>query len=272
MRTFDLDQFWIDAAPLKAAGSKHPVASRAPAVAAAAEAPASPYTLPSSHSAAKPDYHFGSYAIAPETFGTRATLPGEPQHEAGGTTAKILDALRPSRSPVSWAVIGIAACVLTWYATGSGALFSSVALNAPAAANTPAAPVAATAAARIETARTAPATLSLQPASLPSAQSIFNLDPRACMALALDRSSGATRTERCPDEPVPMRDAGRQRRGDLVARARMPESETWSTATAVEVQPAAVPAPASAPSSAGTLEPGDVNLQIQPSGVRLGTP
>lgn len=262
MRTFDLDQFWIDAAPFKAANGKRPDVNRAPAVAPVAEAPASPYTLPSTQNAAKTDYHFGSYAIAPETFGTRGTKPAEPQNAPGGSaTALLYNALRPSRSPISWAVLGFLGGVLAWHAIGIGGLFSNAASNTRAVPDAPATP------ARVETARAAPAAPSLQTGSLPSAQSIFNLDPRACMALALDRSSGATRTERCPDEPVPMRDAGRQRRGDLVARARMPDSETWSTATAVETAPVPPPAP-----SAGTLEPSDVNLEIQSSGVRLVTP
>ena len=268
MHTFDLDQFWIDAAPLKAAAVKRPDASRAPAVAAMPETPVSPYTLPATANAAKPEYNFGIYAIAPETFGTRGTKPVEQDAPEGSATARIYSALRPSRSPVSFAVIGFLGGMLAWHALGFGARFSSFVANAPAVSTGPAAALSPAAAPRVETARAAPAAPSLQPASLPSAQSIFNLDPRACMALALDRSSGATRTERCPDEPVPMRDAGRQRRGDLVARARIPESETWSTATAVDATPASAPTA----SSAGTLKPNDVNLQIQPSGVRVITP
>ena len=255
MRTFDLDQFWIDAAPLSAATGKRQAGSAAQLpVPAPTAIPASPYTLPAAQETAKPDYHFGSYAIAPEAFGTRAPKPSEPP--PAGTRAIGLRGWLSNTSLVAWAGIGFFGGVIAWQASGLLASSATVAVNAPVVPR------------RVETVRIEQPALALQPTALPSAQSIFNLDPRVCMALALDRSTGSTRIERCPNDALPMRDAGRQRRGDLVARARVPEIENWSAATAVET----APAPAAPSAANGTLEPTDVDLQIKSSNVQVVKP
>ena len=86
----------------------------------------------------------------------------------------------------------------------------------------------------------------------PSAQAIFNLDPMLCRALVLDRASGNTYVEPCPADARPMRDAGRQRRGDLAALQRNIDPRAWAAGTAINT----------AEPSQDTLLPSDVTLEI----------
>ena len=237
MRTFNLDEFW-------------PVLSPAPAVGPHALARS---TVPNAASGT-PQVRSSDIFTQYEPPVLKAPEPDAPVVVFPATPAVMASALKSrDRRPYIWGGLGFFAGIFAWHilgfwtflsnlATNPGPAPERVALAAPAARQPPV------------SATVHPATQLNQPAELqPSAQAIFNLDPKSCRALVLDRSAGATRLEACPDDTQPMRDAGRQRRGDLAAnRARNLDPNAWAQGTAVDT--AAV--------SESTLEPGDVNFEI----------
>ena len=225
MRTYNLDEFWPALSPAAASGARP---------SALAQKPDS-----STFTQYEPPVLTAPVPEAPVVVFPAAAPPAHRSRD-----------LRPHL----WGGLGFVAGIFAWHILGFWTFLSNVATNPGPAPERVSMPASVTRQPPPVSAAVHPAThLNQTAASQPSAQAIFNLDPKSCRALVLDRASGATRVEACPDDTQPMRDAGRQRRGDLAAnRARNLDPNAWAQGTAVDT--AAV--------SESTLEPGDVNLEI----------
>lgn len=126
-----------------------------------------------------------------------------------------------------WLSMGFVAGMVSWHAVGFWGFVSHAVLNggdhSVQIASTPAPP-----AARAEPFAVSPiVTGSLAPNAAPTG---------ACMALAMNRSNGATSASKCNADAQPLRDAGRGRRTDrlLSVDDRLQDKTAWTAATAVD--------------------------------------
>jgi hypothetical protein len=260
MRTLDLDHFWPNLNLTLPETGRRPAANQASLETYRFVAPAN---TPKAAAIAAKDF-----AIDPiRPYQPRALQPKTVRRAALPATAKTaVPEVNPRafrveiRNPSAlWTFAGFAAGMLVWQVASIWDAPHDAVPSRPMAVARTAAPTQAPA-----TRRAMPSPLTTgsiertthpigQPSMQPNAQALYNLDPKSCLALMLDRTSGATHIEKCADDQSPMRDAGRQRRGDLAVLARNVDPKAWNRGTAIE-----------APQEPGvnTLQPGDFNLEI----------
>lgn len=73
--------------------------------------------------------------------------------------------------------------------------------------------------------------------TMPASTATFSPQPSACLALVVDRTSGATNAVACRADQQPLRDAGRRKRTDRMPgiEARLQNAGSWATDTRAEV-------------------------------------
>jgi hypothetical protein len=255
MRTFDLDQYWPAVSPV--APSRSAFRER---LLSHIRQDTGPLQEPFDASmAAETSSGAAQPASSPVMYEPPVVRTPQPEvRPLRGTAAKI-----PSpgdrASPVLWGGLGFVAGILAWHLLGFWTFVAKVVNDPPTASER-------VAIARperrlqelpaLQNAGPPKANAQLTTGSLqPSTAVLFSLDPKNCQSLVLDRQTGQTRLEPCPENTRTMRDAGRQRRGDLAAnRARNLDSAAWAQGTAIGVST----------ENGGTLLPGDFDLAITP--------
>ncbi len=172
-----------------------------------------------------------------------ATAPSETgQHQSMPMQAAVIGAVRSAvlhleRPPFVWGGLGFITGILAWHVIGFWGFVSTIVFNQDG--------VVEQAAAERPT-RTVPAVAGY-------ARVAYRADPQFCVSLVLDRATGQTQPAACLGDIEPLRDAGRQKRGNSLVANNLPvEQNAWSTATAVDAAPPAI----------GTLEPKDFDLEI----------
>ena len=157
--------------------------------------------------------------------------------EAAVTGAMRSAALNLERPPVVWGGLGFITGILAWHVIGFWGFVSTVVFNQDGVVEQ---------AALERPTRTVPAVAGY-------ARVAYKADPKFCVSLVLDRATGQTQPAACLGDTEPLRDAGRQKRGNSLVANNLPvEPNSWSTATAVDAVPA----------ESGTLEPKDFDLEI----------
>ena len=87
-----------------------------------------------------------------------------------------------------------------------------------------------------------------------AAKQLAQNNPENCIALAIDRMSGAAAPESCPANGKPFADAGHTRRDNLAyTRPRLQDPQLWAGVTAVERAP-----------ETGTIDESAFDLTIRP--------
>lgn len=230
MRTLDLDQFW----PF----DPEPVGERAATAVGTIKHSGAPLPPPlakplfTNTNPRQPLFDFGPHpsdATARLSAAIFAATAGKYQNRAR-TFLRTFDAYA-----ASWASIGFVSGMVAWHAVGFWGFVSQTVL----AHNDVASPSAYVREAAPQRAAPAPITTGSLPATAGNAS--------ACVALVIDRVSGVPTTAPCPAGARPLKDAGRQRRGNLGAgeHARLENADTWAAATALDNnQIAAKPNPA----------------------------
>lgn len=227
MRTFDLDQFWPLPPVVQAAEA------RAPASLAADAGPLDLIDVPAASAAAADT----GDTDAVTTYGQVRPLSSFADVEPFVVTrpGPVLF-LRPIQRFFSafdsqaavWLSTGFVAGMVSWHAIGFWGFVSASVLSSPTARE----PVQIAA-------HAAP-----QASSLPSQITTGSLPtfvplPGACMALTVDRTSGATVAQTCNLGDQPMRDAGRRRKADRLpgAEVRLQAPSVWASATTATPAP-----------------------------------
>ena len=145
--------------------------------------------------------------------------------------------LQLERPPFVWGGLGFIAGILAWHVIGFWGFVSEAVYNQDGVVEQ---------VALERPTRTAPAVAGY-------ARVAYKADPKYCVSLIIDRASGLAQPAACPGDIEPLRDAGRQLRGNSLVANNLPvEQNAWSTATAVD---AAKP-------ETGTLEGKDFDLEI----------
>lgn len=162
--------------------------------------------------------------------------PTEPIEKAVASTLQAA-VLRLERPPVVWTGLGFVAGILAGHLIGFWGFVSEIVFNQDSP---------------VEQVASERPTRSV-PAVAGYARVAFKADPLYCVSLVLDRATGQTRPAACSGEAEPLRDAGRQRRGNSLVADNLPvENNAWTAATAVDA----------APQASGTLELKDFDLEI----------
>ena len=243
MRTFDLDPFWpFPQSPDGDGGDNAAALKRA---------------YPGSGSAARVPLLWDD-AVREMAKPQVRSAPVDGGHRASGRMQRASIFLRhngiaffSSFDPKAalWLSMGFVAGMISWHAVGFWGFVSQAVLNggdhSVEIASTPAPP-----AARVSPTATSPiVTGSLAPFAAPTG---------ACMALAMNRSNGATSATKCSGDAEPFRDAGRGRRTDrlLSVDDRLQDKTAWTAATAVDQMAPGERLPPPAPS--------DFDLTISP--------
>lgn len=150
--------------------------------------------------------------------------------------------------------LGFICGMVVWHVVGFWAFVSDVVLNAPGTEAVRPQPVEYTKTTASPSANTAQITTG----SITTAGSATRPAPaprEPCLALELDRHSGATRTTACPDDDNGLRDAGYQRRADrTVLTPRLENPTAWATGTQMSPETHA---------QAPTVSETDFNLEIR---------
>ena len=141
--------------------------------------------------------------------------------------------------------LGFVAGIAAWHVVGFWAFVSGVVYNGDAGAERPA------------VSRPAPQ-VRFGSVTTTGSLATFAPSPESCVALVIDRATGLASTAACNGEAHPLRDAGRRQRENRGAGAftRLEDTKTWAAATDLQASEAAITG------SADTLQPSDVNLEI----------
>lgn len=220
----------------------------------------------------------------PEAVTLEAVVPQARQDPPETAAAQAPTAPAPRRkrdyTALVWGTSGFLAGMLAWHVVGFWSFVSNVVLNA----DDPRARTLEGFLPQVGIAGPAPEQKNLSRLSTP-AKALIPVAAKkdggaqfACVALAMDRSAGATRSVACSGTHADMRDAGFNRRTDRLAlRPRLQDPVAWTGTTAVQISETAEPvAPetmATAPDTqtsgieTGTLRDADLKLDLNSAGL-----
>ncbi|NOT70220.1 MAG: hypothetical protein HOP09_02740 [Hyphomicrobium sp.] len=250
MRTLDLDQFW----PLPSSGLKSVAAALTTPVARAETAAitddADAQLAADLAADSAPEGPFDALEIADDEVAPRADRDTDTEavpFALAGAGAAVRQRARSAQAffrsfdvhAAGWLSMGFVAGMVSWHAVGFWGFVSQSVLNGPgrSPAQIAAQPTTVTEKTLLQPAQVSSSlanasqtgTSQITTGSLPT----FVPLPGACMALTVDRTTGATVARTCDVGEQPMRDAGRRRKGDRMpgAEARLQEPTVWASAT-----------------------------------------
>lgn len=270
MRTFDLDTLW-PSLPMLSANSG--AARDSAGMAVETLSVSAPLGVPDRVADGARTFSTGDVALDVSPTVYEDTIP---QRIASAAARRGSWAIRFVRSfdpkAAIWLSMGFASGMVAWHAVGFWGFVSASVFNGPGTATV----IAETPSARplvnfksiITTSSTASApmttgTMNTAPMNTglmtTGSLATFSAQPKLCVALAIDRATGATAAKPCGADDQPMRDAGRRRRADRMAgiEARLQNAGSWATDTQTEA-----PSASAASAQTNAVSDGDFDLTL----------